>query len=67
MGSRTSFHKDWFRHSDFISGDAYADIQIYRHREQGDFIRLLLFLQNKENRLITDIQFFFTVRGAEQM
>jgi hypothetical protein len=40
------FHKNWFIHSKV---DAMG---VYRHRQQGDLIRLLSLFQNKESRLI---------------
>jgi hypothetical protein len=44
----TKFHKDWVRHSKVDRRD--AQIQ----RSHGHLISLLLFLQNKENRLKRD-------------
>jgi hypothetical protein len=41
----TKFHKVWFRHSKVDGGDAQT------HRQHGDGMSLLLFFENKENRL----------------
>jgi hypothetical protein len=40
----TKFHKDWFSHSKVDKGTQ-------THRQHGDRISLLLFLQNKESRI----------------
>jgi hypothetical protein len=45
----TKFHKDLFSHSKFNSGDTHTDT----HRQQGYFISLLLYFQNKKNGLRT--------------
>jgi hypothetical protein len=41
------FNEDWFRHSKVNKGE-------YTYRQEGDFISLLLFFQNKESRLKID-------------
>jgi hypothetical protein len=41
----TKFHKDWFRHSKFNREDTQT------HRQHGDCINLIFFLQNKVGRL----------------
>jgi hypothetical protein len=43
----TKFHEDWFRHSKVNKGG-------YTYRQEGDFISLLFFFQNKESRLKID-------------
>jgi hypothetical protein len=40
----TKFHEDWFSYSKVNREDTHADT----HRQHGDFLSLLLFIQNKE-------------------
>jgi hypothetical protein len=45
--THTKFYKGGFKYSNIVRGDTQT------HREQGDFISLILFFLNKENRLET--------------
>jgi hypothetical protein len=45
-GIRTKFQRDWFNHSNVYSVDTQT------HRQHGDCMNLLLFLENKEGRQI---------------
>jgi hypothetical protein len=42
------FHEDWFRRLEVVRG---TNTHTHTHREQGHFISLILFFQNKRRRL----------------
>jgi hypothetical protein len=43
------FHEDWFGHSKVNEGDTHTDTRT--HRQESDFISLLLFFRNKGSML----------------